>query len=77
MRFLTRIEPTDHHNIILANLLLRLHKPHMYEINCADYFYQRNKKAQSPYITFNAIYHPIDTKLNRKTFGLASKIRWK
>ena len=27
LRLLTRVEPSDHHNIILANYLLRLHKP--------------------------------------------------
>ena len=27
LRLLTRVEPLDHHNIILANHLLRLHKP--------------------------------------------------
>ena len=27
LRLVTRVEPSDHHNIILANHLLRLHKP--------------------------------------------------
>lgn len=38
LRFLTRIELADPHNIIPANILLWLHKPQVYEANWADYF---------------------------------------
>ena len=33
LRLLTRVEPTDHHNIIPANHLLRLHKPQQHPTN--------------------------------------------
>lgn len=41
LRLLTRVEPSDHHNIIPANHLLRLHKPQQHVTNWADYFYQK------------------------------------
>ena len=48
LRLLTRVEPADHHNIILANHLLRLHKPQQHVTNWADYFYQKLDKALRP-----------------------------
>ena len=40
-----RVEPSDHHNIILANHLLWLHKPQQHITNWADYFYQKLDKV--------------------------------
>lgn len=45
LHLLTRVEPSDHHNIIPANLLLRLHKPLQHVTNWADYFYQKLDKV--------------------------------
>ena len=45
LRLLTRVEPADHHNIIPANHLLRLHKPQQQVTNWADYFYQKLDKV--------------------------------
>ena len=39
LHLLTRVEPSDHHNIISANHLLRLHKPAQHVANWAHYFY--------------------------------------
>lgn len=45
LRLLTRVEPSDHHNIIPANHLLRLHKPQQHITNWTDYFFQKLDKV--------------------------------
>ena len=81
--FLTRIEPTNHYNIIPADLLLHLHKPQVYETNWATYFYQKIKKAHEkhnhhilhPMFMIPLIYHATAMKLDMTTYGLASRMR--
>ena len=57
LRLPTRVEPSDHHNIILANHLLRLHKPLQHITNWAVYFYQKLDKVCVQHN--NQIQHPI------------------
>ena len=45
LRLLTRVELADHHNIIPANHLLRLHKPQQHTTNWAEFFFQKLDKV--------------------------------
>ena len=83
LRLLTRVEPTDHHNIIPANHLLRLHKPQQHTTNWADYFYQKldkvcaqhNNTIQHPMLLMPLICHLAAWKLDKTTFGFADRNR--
>ena len=76
LRLLTRVEPADHHNIIPANHLLRLHKPQQHPTNWADYFYQKldkvcaqhNNTIQHPMILMPLICHLAAWKLDKTNF---------
>ena len=57
LHLLTRVEPSDHHNIILANHLLRLHKPLQLVTNSANYFYQKLDEVCAQHN--NQIQHPM------------------
>ena len=83
LRLLTRVEPSDHHNIILANHLLRLHKPQQHVTNWANYFYQKldkvcaqhNNIIQHPMLLMPLICHLAAWKLDKATFGFAYRNR--
>ena len=72
LRLLTRVEPSDHHNIIPANQLLRLHKPQQHITNWVDYFYQKldkvcaqhNNIIQQPMLLMPLLYHLAAWKLD-------------
>ena len=78
---LTRVEPLDHHNIIPANHLLRLHKPQQHVTNWADYFFQKldkvcaqhNNIIQHPMILMPLICHLTAWKLDKTNFGFADR----
>ena len=80
---LTRVEPSDHHNIILANHLLRLHKSQQHVTNWADYFYQKldkvcaqhNNTIQHPMLLMPLICHLAAWKLDKATFGFVDRNR--
>ena len=81
LRLLTRVEPTDHHNIIPANHLLCLHKPQQHVTNWADHFYQKldkvcaqnNNTIQHPMLLMLLICHLAAWKLDKTTFGFTDR----
>ena len=84
LRLLTTVEPVDHHNIIPANHLLRLHKPQQHPTNWADYFFQKLDKVcvqhnntiqHPPMLLVPLICHLAAWKLDRTTFGFADRNR--
>ena len=82
-KLLTRVEPSDHHNIIPENHLLRLHKLQQHITNWADYFYQKldkvctqhNNIIQHPMLLMPLICHLAAWKLDKTVFGFANKSR--
>ena len=82
-RLLTRVEPSDHHNIIRANHLLCLHKLQQHVTNWVDYFYQKldkvctqhNNIIQHPMLLIPLLYHLATWRLDRSRFGFADRNR--
>ena len=83
LRLLTRVKPADHHNIIPANHLLRLHKSQQHITNWADYFFQKldkvcaqhNNTIQHPMLLMPLICHLAAWRLDKITFGFADRNR--